>query len=161
MLKNRLSTPFITLIAAVCLLSSCAYIGPPPQPEEIKSNKTKALAFLKSLPALGQRDAVVCRYGEQGIKSLAGNIVGYEQYSVTTRSVGRETIIELSLPTQRQYLSIPTTGGAHNNECVAYRYVQQQEHAFYWGKDEKSSTAKRVVDSLITLGVNKLTSTRN
>ena len=92
------------ILLSICFLSSCAHVGPPLEPADIKSNKAKALVFLKSLPALRQRDSVVCRYGEQGIKNLAGKIVSYEEYSATARSLGNETIIELNLPSKDSIL---------------------------------------------------------
>jgi hypothetical protein len=152
-MKKQLT--LISTLAISLILSACAYIGPPPEPAEIKSNQAKAVNFLQSLPALGKRAAAQCQFVGQGIKNLAGRISPYEQYTVSSKLIKGETSIALSLPSQRQYLSI-VTSDVYNNECVVYRYTKQPEHAFYWGKDIKAQTAEKVMNSLLTLGVNKL-----
>jgi hypothetical protein len=147
----------LLIICSLALSSiSCDYIGPPPEPSQIKADQEDALAFLKSLPHATKRDFPPCTYLSNGIRNISGEIIPYEQFSLTISNVKRETFISLLRPSQRQYLAIPTSSGTLNNECIAYRFVKQQEYAFYWGKDRKQELSAKVVKALRKLGVQQL-----
>ena len=150
--KNNVSRSI--LVFTLLSLTGCAYVGPPPEPAQIKAMQEDALSFLKALPS--KRDLAVCQYSVSGIRNVIGDIVPYDEFSVSVKTIKRQTFIALQRPAQRQYLAIPDASGRLNNECVAYRYTKQKQYAFYWGNDSKSKKADDVLDALKQLGVQQI-----
>jgi len=151
--KNNYLTVFSYLTFTLLSLAGCSHVGPPPEPAQVKAMQKDALSFLKALPPASKRDLAVCHYSISGIRNVAGEIVPYDEFSSSVKTIQQETFIALSRPAKRQYLAIPTSAGSLNNECIAYRYVKQKTYAFYWGKDSKSQRASDVLEALTQLGV--------
>ena len=155
-MSNKNNLPYSILLLTLLSLVSCAYVGPPPEPEQVKALQKDALSFLKGLPPASTRDLAVCQYSVSGIRDVVGSITPYDEFSISVETIRRETFISLLRPAKRQYLAIPSSSSALNNECVAYRYTKQKEYAFYWGKDSKSQKASEVLDALKHLGVKQI-----